>query len=358
MLKTMIFATMMVLLMFVFVGCGSDPVPLASPVPDVEEYDLELEYEDEHYTHEDEFQGWDDGHSMLGGFARVTGEVVEIDVHGSGDDMLTFFRLQGDEGNATFLADFSTFFLGDEPVVGDVITGFYSLSGPMAMIYPPQYNVLVIVNGDSHNVMVDRFDDDLVSYDGSLQLNIDSDTEISLQNGDPIRAGELAHRMLVVVYDVSTRSIPAITTPSKVVVLFEQIATGPAILDDWDDVVFYDIIIDGVGLPGVYPRFSDDNDLFPSMVPLVLVGFHLGYDVFWDVETNVVSLEGLNGPISFEVGSNYFTVADESIALPQPSMEIDGNVYVPVLFFRDVYGMEGAYSIGGQIFIETYSDME
>ena len=163
-------------------------------------------------------------------FGSWTGTVVEIETEYS-DPPVTFFRLEGESGSATFMADFNHFVLGEMPEVGDTITGYYLLDMPMAMIYPPQYNVSVIVNGNFLGVHVDRFGDDLLSYDGNLQLNIGDDTEIFLQDGEPIGAEYLAHRKLVVVYSISTRSIPPITTPEKIIVLFERFATGPAFLD-------------------------------------------------------------------------------------------------------------------------------
>ena len=99
----------------------------------------------------------------------------------------------------------------------------------MGMIYPPQFTASVIINGDFINIAVDRFDDDLISYDGLLMLSIGDETEIILQDGELFDC-ELAHRKMVVLYDISTRSIPAITTPSKIIVLFERFATGPAFL--------------------------------------------------------------------------------------------------------------------------------
>ena len=245
-MKRFIVLAALLLAMAALAACSNEPAIIASPVPD-----LELETPDlEHETNDDEvdFGEYDLGYTlpysyerenviigedlfMQEGFGSVRGEVMEIDVHEMEYETLIFFRIDGENGDVTFVADFNTFILGDEPAVGDIITGFYPLNSLMAMIYPPQYNVDVIVNGDFLNVTVDRFNDEFISSDGMLQLNIGDDTEIILQNGDPIRLGELPNRKLVVVYDISTRSIPAITTPEKVVVLFERITFGPALLD-------------------------------------------------------------------------------------------------------------------------------
>jgi hypothetical protein len=70
-------------------------------------------------------------------------------------------------------------------------------------------------------VKYDVFDKDLISSDKSLKLNISDKTEIISQDGKAFE-GELANRKLVVLYGVSSKSIPAQTNPSKVIVLFEK----------------------------------------------------------------------------------------------------------------------------------------
>ena len=342
---------------FALAACNSNG-PAALTQPEIaDEYEI---YDEDGYVYcnPDDFGDdiWNDSNS--GAFGSWTGTVVEIDVEYSYPPT-TFFRLEGEHGNATFVADFNTFTLGEAPQVGDTVTGYFLNDMPMAMIYPPQYNVSVIVNGDFLGVAVDRFDENLLSYGGNLKLNIGDDTEIVLQNGDPIGADELAHRKLVAVYTVTTRSMPPIATPEKIVVLFEGFATGPAMLDDWngwEDPMFDEIIVDGVGLAGVFARSVSDEDSFLTHVPLKAVAGFLGADVNWDQDTGEVTLEGLKGPIAFTVGSNDFDVAGETVTLYHAAMEFYGDVYVPVLFFRDVFGMGSVYSLCGQVIINTEPD--
>ena len=242
-MKKFITFALVLVVMFVLAACSDEPAPLIAPEPD-DAYDVE-EPADEHVygelydaveiigceldavdLDEEFFFEMDD----LPVFGFWLGEVIEVVVDDSYPPIYTF-HLEGVGGSATFIADFNTFFLGDIPEVGDYIVGYYLMDAPMIMIYPPQYNVSVIVNGEFLGVAVDRFDDELVSYDGFLKLNIDDNTEIILQDGEPFD-GDLAHRKLVVLYGVSTRSIPAQTTPDKIIVLFEGFATGPALLDE------------------------------------------------------------------------------------------------------------------------------
>lgn len=104
--------------------------------------------------------------------------------------------------------------------VGDRITGYYDANAPAPLIFPPQYQVLVIVkDSPSHqNVKVAYFNSQLVSNDGQLRLNISPYTQIVLTNGLSFSRNP-ANRNLIVIYGLSTQSIPAQTTPYRIIVL-------------------------------------------------------------------------------------------------------------------------------------------
>ena len=71
--------------------------------------------------------------------------------------------------------------------VGDRVTGYYDGDAPALLIYPPQYQALVMVkDSPNQNVKVDYFNSQLVSSDGQLQLNISPFTQILLTNGQLI----------------------------------------------------------------------------------------------------------------------------------------------------------------------------
>ncbi|WP_108672474.1 hypothetical protein [Peribacillus acanthi] len=102
--------------------------------------------------------------------------------------------------------------------VGDQITGYYDGNAPVPLIYPPQYRALIIVKDYLYqNVKVDYFNSQLVSSDGFLQLNISPYTQIVLTNGQAFTKNP-ANRNLIVIYGPTTKSIPAQTTPYKIIV--------------------------------------------------------------------------------------------------------------------------------------------
>ena len=92
---------------------------------------------------------------------------------------------------------------------GDMVTGFYDSNAPVPLIYPPQYQAVVMARAEpGRNVKVDFFDEDLVSSDGMLKLNLAPTTRILLENGQAF-TGNPAKRYLIAVYGPATRSIPA-----------------------------------------------------------------------------------------------------------------------------------------------------
>lgn len=103
--------------------------------------------------------------------------------------------------------------------IGDEVTGFFDASLPVPLVYPPQYRAFVLSKRTpSYQVAVDYFDENLVSGDKRLRLTVSPATQVVLQNNQ-LFYGELADRLLIVLYGAATRSIPAITTPSKIIVM-------------------------------------------------------------------------------------------------------------------------------------------
>ncbi|GKV68623.1 hypothetical protein NCCP2716_11210 [Sporosarcina sp. NCCP-2716] len=161
----------------------------------------------------------------MGNFLSFTGTVTHIEdipvgQHTESECYKRFTVEQGADQTVDFTVAPTTYF-ADHAVIatGDTVTGFYDADAPAILIYPPQYSALVISKETPGQfVMVSQFDEQLTSTDGSLQLNLADDTPIVLPNGQPFN-GSLANRDLIVTYGRTTRSIPAQTTPSRIVVL-------------------------------------------------------------------------------------------------------------------------------------------
>ena len=125
-----------------------------------------------------------------------------------------------DRGPVNFVISPGTYFVNHEEVeVGDEETGFYDANALHLLIYPPQYPAIVMAKDTVYqNVTVDYFNNQLISSDGNLKLNIDISTEVILTN-DQIFNRYPGNKNLIVVYGPTTMSIPAQTTPYKIIVL-------------------------------------------------------------------------------------------------------------------------------------------
>ena len=166
-------------------------------------------------------------------FLSVTGVVTEVrEFKDENDEAVEgwFFITIKDENDAPamILVTENTCYPFDTMAAVDgAVTAYYYALSPMPLIFPPQYtaDVLAVNVPEPQSVKVDRFtrardrlDGMLVSDDGMLALQIDDATEMITVHGEAFD-GELSGYSLAVVYDVSTRSIPAQTTPSTIIVL-------------------------------------------------------------------------------------------------------------------------------------------
>jgi hypothetical protein len=158
-------------------------------------------------------------------FASFQGKVTNIDDFFSSNTAergckKIFSVVNRDGAIINFIVTPETYVVNHTSIqVGDIVTGFYDTSLPVPLIYPPQFTAVVMAKNSRYmNVTVDYFNRRLINSKQNLQLNIGPETIIILKN-DQIFTGNLGNRNLIVLYDRTTRSIPAQTTPSQVVVL-------------------------------------------------------------------------------------------------------------------------------------------
>ncbi|MBP2243387.1 hypothetical protein J2Z40_004025 [Cytobacillus eiseniae] len=170
------------------------------------------------------------------------------------------------------------------------ITAYYDKNKPMIMIYPPRITpeIIIVNEGDMGQVKISQFDDQFVSLDNDLKLNIAEETILLNENGKEIKQEDLHGKELMVFYDVSTKSIPAQTTPNKIIALNNQDQLFEAV----QEIVGDDYYI------------KSDKKL----LPVRKVAEHLGYKVKWHSKQSSVELTKQNQSIQIHLGKEEYSL--------------------------------------------------
>ncbi|MCI5955222.1 MAG: hypothetical protein MRZ49_11735 [Lachnospiraceae bacterium] len=158
-------------------------------------------------------------------FGSVTGTIVDMVPTRIGNrranGCMIFVTLEDKDGNTVnFVMTPSTYVVDFETLsVGMMCTFWYAADAPMPLIYPPQYNAVVAAQEKNGRMIdVSYYNMTMVNEEQTLQLNMDGSVDVRTTNNQYFQ-GSPANHNLVVIYDNSTRSIPAQTTPRLVVVL-------------------------------------------------------------------------------------------------------------------------------------------
>lgn len=142
---------------------------------------------------------------------------------------ITYFTVKdGDQTNILEIAKDTLVFDNTGKKVelkeGDKVVAYTFAKKPQKLIYPPQFNpdVVIVETKEAGFVEVDYFFENLTNTYDMLKLSIGENTELLNTKGEKVAAKDLTEKNLVVFYTASTKSIPAQTTPSKVIVLDDE----------------------------------------------------------------------------------------------------------------------------------------
>lgn len=254
------------------------------------------------------------------------------------DDTLVYDNL----GNKKALSDLTD---------GTKITVFTGSYEPTPLILPVQYTAnVIIINGDQEgNVNADTYLVDEEGYTNAANtLNIATADDTKIVDKDEKEyKGDINKNDLIVFYDVSTKSIPAQTTPTKVVVLGEnEIAlkqieaaknatpapTASPKVTEAPQVSYAGLVNVVIGDKNVSDVYAKDNT---TMVPLREVAEAAGFTVTWDAENRAVILN--DGVYSLKIGENSYVKGKMMPLTLSAAPEIVNDLtYVPAEFFAEV----------------------
>jgi hypothetical protein len=166
---------------------------------------------------------------------------------------------------------------------------YYDKYMPIPMIYPATIipNAVIVKTQDLGEVKVSKFDRNFLSLDQELKLNISDETILLNQIEERIKKEQLLNKELIVFYTFTTKSIPAQTTPTKIIALEKTVFQLSAQVMD---IIYEDhIMIKGT-----------------KMIPLRKVAEHLGYEVQWHGHSKGVLLKKQNSSIQIPIGQKQY----------------------------------------------------
>lgn len=180
---------------------------------------------------------------------------------------------------------------------------------PTTMSIPPQTPGAVgfVMHAEPGSIAIGQFDEELVNAENTLKLNIGEDTKIVDIRGTKMvyQAEDLKNSELLVLYTVTTRSIPAQTTPELVMILNNAELEAEA---------------------GVEAETENTEAReTPSMTALREMAESAGYNVVWTANDEPIMLAKTGSAVMLNIGSAEVSVNGETKTLPQ-AVELVGDV--------------------------------
>ncbi|NLN14058.1 MAG: copper amine oxidase N-terminal domain-containing protein [Tissierellia bacterium] len=227
---------------------------------------------------------------------------------------------------------------------GMEVSVFYDKETIMLMSYPAQLepDVVVVRNEEAvTGIMIDKFDEDLLSDDGSLRLIIKDEVELIDRDGKEIEREDLQNKDLIVFYSIVMDSYPMQTIPEKVIAIRNH-----------EVKVFDHLKLNG-------EEFKLDNEMYYGeerelMLPLRQLAEALGYEVEWVQESRTVNLTKGEEKISLTIGLDkyqYYNLEHELGTAPEL---VDERTYVPLSFMKSIIYAHVEVTMDGVLEVTRY----
>ncbi len=219
---------------------------------------------------------------------------------------------------------------------GDSVKFVVDGNAPTTYQLPVTYTAAAVVETEE-NVFVGEFkcrDGALVSCDNTLSLNLE---------GTEYTAKELKNNDLIVIYGASTRSIPAITTPSQIIklrdndksfgeFLTETVQAAKSVID----IYVNRVKIDFAKYDNVLPIIEDDF----TLIPIRAVAEALNCKVDFDDATKTVTITDDDKVITLVLNAKTATVDGKDVSLDKEAKVINDRTMVPARFVSEALGYE------------------
>ncbi len=255
-------------------------------------------------------------------YIHTTGKIIEISPDEKGNKIVT---IENEQGGLRFVVAPTTVLVdrqsnaqvaADQLKDGMEVFVVYEENAPMGMSMPPYLGQVaaVVTNTDKGNVSVGLFNDELVNEAEKLQLNIDEKTPIRTTLGTKsiLGAEDVKNQTAVVFYDMTTRSIPAQTAPSMVLLIQTQMQT-----EDVEKEADTESMVDAKEAKA------------PEMVSLRDAAKEKGYTVVWQGKNQPVLVSKGDVKAEISLGSVSYTVDGKTTLTAQAQAVLkDGKMCV------------------------------
>ena len=234
---------------------------------------------------------------------------------------LRVVTIDNEQGGLRFVLDSMTPVLNRENSsliqAGDLKEGMeiavvYEANSPMGLSMPPYLGKVtaVVANTDKGFFVVGHFDEELTDMKNSLKLNISAETSIlnTMGTRQVMTAEDVKGQDAIVFYDITTRSIPAQTNPSLVMVL----AAAPE-----------DTAVEPMG------ALPEKEEEAPQLVPLRKTAETIGWEVKWQGKNKPVLMEKGSISIKITAGKAEYVVDGDMVKQAKVAAELkDGVLFV------------------------------
>lgn len=262
-------------------------------------------------------------------FISQSGKVVSVEA--SATEGVQLVTIDNEQGGLRFAVDSNTIVVNREDgaylKAADLTEGMevavvYDAFSPMGMSMPPYLGKVtaVVANADAGFFTVGHFDNDLTDMKNMLKLNISENTDIQNLQGAKIRltAEDVKGQDALVFYDITTRSIPAQTTPSFVLLLTNADAEEKEGRS-----------VEGTDTAEGTEAAETTEAKEAVLVPLRETAEANGYTVKWQGKTKPILLEKEGTSMEITVGSDTYMVEGDMAMQAALKAELkDGVMYV------------------------------
>lgn len=248
-------------------------------------------------------------------FISQSGKVESVTANENGSYEVL---INNEEGGLRFIVDAGTVILDresgnyltvDKLTEGMEVAVIFGANSPMGMSMPPFLGQVtaVVANTDKGSFVVGSFDENLLSKKDMLVLNISEDTVIknTLGTKSILTAEDVKGKDALVFYDITTRSIPAQTNPSLILILEEKELSEVTTEDE-----------------------DKKTKTSEEMIALRDTAEEMGYAVKWQGKDKPVLVEKEEQTIEVSIGTTKYVVDDKEMDASAAATLVDGVLYV------------------------------